>query len=130
MHRALPLLIAAMLVAGCGSDAPESAAVPSTVSVAEAATLREEGAFVLDVREPGEWVEGHIPDATLIPLGSLEARSDEVPRDQTIVVVCRSGNRSAEGRDILIAAGFPEVTSLDGGMDDWARQGQPIETGD
>jgi rhodanese-related sulfurtransferase len=99
------------------------------VSVAEAAALRDGGAFVLDVREPAEWADGHIPDATLIPLGELASRVGELPRDRNIVVVCRSGNRSAQGRDSLLAAGFPAVTSLDGGMTDWQEAGMPTEGG-
>ena len=97
--------------------------------MAEAASLRDDGAFMLDVRQPAEWKDGHIPGATLIPLGEPAARANEVPRDQPIVVVCRSGNRSAQGRDILLQAGFPAVTSLDGGMIDWAQAGLPVETG-
>lgn len=136
LNRSTALLIASLLVGGCTSTptptAPGSAAnavLATTVSVAEAAALRDQGAFILDVREPGEWSEGHIPGATLIPLGTLAGRIAEVPHDQPIVVVCRSGNRSAEGRDILRGAGLPRVTSLDGGMTDWARAGMPIETG-
>jgi rhodanese-related sulfurtransferase len=80
-------------------------------------------AFILDVREPDEWVESHIPGATLIPLGELASRVDEVPQDQEVVVVCRSGNRSAEGRDILLAAGFEQVTSMAGGVNQWKAAG-------
>lgn len=78
--------------------ASDSQQLPRTVSVEEAAALLEEGAFILDVREPSEWEQGHIEGATLIPLGQLLQRSAELPTDQTIVVVCRSGNRSAQGR--------------------------------
>jgi len=99
------------------------------VSVSEAATLRDQGAFMLDVRESEEWNAGHIPDATLIPLGELESRLDELPRDRQIVVVCRSGNRSATGRDILLDAGFEDVTSMGGGMNSWVSQGLPTVTG-
>ena len=140
MSRALLWLIALLLVAGCASTSPAGGAslapppatgqpVPATVSVAEAAGLRDDGAFMLDVREPDEWAAGHIPGATLIPLGELAARTSEVPHDQQIVVVCRSGNRSAQGRDILLEAGFPAVTSLTGGMTDWSAAGLPMETG-
>lgn len=111
------------------SPAAEKVGLPREVSVSKATSLRDQGAFILDVREPEEWNAGHIPDATLIPLGELASRIDELPRDQQIVVVCRSGNRSATGRDILLDAGFQEVTSMAGGMNDWTSQGLPTVTG-
>ena len=58
-------------------------ALPAAVSVNQAAELRAEGAFVLDVREPSEWLTGHIPDATLIPLGQLAGRVGALPTDRT-----------------------------------------------
>lgn len=136
MTRLAASLIAAALASGCAasgaSTAPEGstlAALASSVTVAEASALRDDGALVLDVREPDEWAAGRIPDATLIPLGELASRVGELERNQRIIVVCRSGNRSAEGRDILLAAGYPAVTSLDGGMTDWAAAGMPVVTG-
>lgn len=106
-----------------------STALPAEVDVAQAAALREQGALVLDVREPEEWAEYHIPGATLIPLGQLAARVDEVPRDRPVLVYCRSGNRSQEGRDILLRAGFTQVTSLRGGIKAWAAAGLPTVSG-
>jgi rhodanese-related sulfurtransferase len=135
MSRALASILTLLLAAGCASAAAPSIeptsppALAATVSVTEAAALRDGGAFVLDVREPAEWADGHIPGATLIPLGELVDRVGEVPRDRSILVVCHSGNRSAQGRDILLGAGFPSVTSLDGGMTEWAAAGMPIEPG-
>ncbi len=108
---------------------PKAAAVPLEISVAEAVQKRAEGAFILDVRQPEEWNEVHIPGATLIPLGELPSRLNEVPRDQEIVVVCRSGNRSQSGRDILLDAGFKNVTSMAGGVNSWKSQGYPTVTG-
>jgi rhodanese-related sulfurtransferase len=105
----------------------ESGGRSGEISAAEAAALRDDGAFILDVREPEEWAEYHIPGSTLIPLGELQSRANELPRDREIVVVCRSGNRSAEGRDILLDAGFTQVTSLAGGLRDWQAQGYPTE---
>jgi rhodanese-related sulfurtransferase len=105
------------------------AALPLEVDVAEASRLRDAGAFVLDVREPSEWAVGHIPGATLIPLGQLASRTAEVPSDRQVVVVCHSGNRSAQGRDILLAAGFPSVTSMAGGMSAWTAAGNETVTG-
>jgi rhodanese-related sulfurtransferase len=95
----------------------------------EAFAKREAGAFILDVRQPEEWQEYHVPGSTLIPLGELEGRVDELPRDQEIVVVCRSGNRSQAGRDTLKQAGFSEVTSMTGGVSEWRASGYPTETG-
>jgi rhodanese-related sulfurtransferase len=103
--------------------------LPAEMSVAEVSQLDREEWFILDVREQSEWNEGHIEGATLIPLGQLEARKSELPTDKKIVVVCRSGNRSAQGRDILLKAGFAEVTSMADGMNDWVSQGLPVVTG-
>ena len=91
--------------------------------------MRENGAFVLDVRELNEWEDGHIPDATLIPLGQIESRMDEVPKDQVVVIVCRSGNRSAQARDILKNAGFTNITSMAGGMNQWIAKSYEVEIG-
>lgn len=99
------------------------------ISVNEAAAKREAGAFILDVREQEEWNAGHIPGATLIPLGTLSERLSEIPKDKEIVVVCRSGNRSAQGRDILLRNGFEMVTSMAGGMNQWAKAGLETVTG-
>jgi rhodanese-related sulfurtransferase len=100
--------------------------LPTEVSVAQAAKLRDQGAFILDVREQSEWDQFHIPGATLIPLGDLPNRLNEVPKDKTVVVVCRTGHRSAQGRDILLNAGFTQVTSMTGGVTEW--QAQRLET--
>jgi len=103
--------------------------LPASVNVTQASELRNAGAFVLDVRQPEEWEQVHIPDAVLIPLGELASRVDEVPKDQKILVVCRSGNRSQQGRDILLAAGFSEVTSMNGGVTLWQTAGFPVVSG-
>jgi len=142
---AIFVLGAAAVVAACSPATPGSTpgnatpapsapagaiqALPGEVTVAEALALRESGAFVLDVRQPDEWAAGHIPGAALIPLGDLSARIAEVPTNRQVLVVCRSGNRSAQGRDILRGAGRPSVTSMAGGMNDWTAAGYPTETG-
>jgi len=111
------------------SPAASVAVLPLEVDVAGAVALRDSGALVIDVREPDEWAAGHIQGATLIPLGQLGSRASELPRGRDIVVVCRSGNRSAKGRDVLLGAGFGRVTSMAGGMTDWVTAGQPVVTG-
>ena len=130
------LLVASLIVAGCApaaapaSSAPAAAAaLPAEISVTDAVAKRDAGAFILDVRQPDEWNAVHIPGATLIPLDQLEARVNEVPKDKEVVVVCRSGNRSQQGRDILKSAGFSQVTSMAGGMNQWSAAGYPTATG-
>ena len=82
---------------------------------------------VVDVREPEEFAHGlgHIEGALLVPLGELEARQAELPRDRPIVTVCRSGARSARAAAMLGKAGFADVANLRGGMLRWRAEGLP-----
>jgi rhodanese-related sulfurtransferase len=121
------VFVAALLLLQPGATSVSS--LPREVTVAQAASMRDAGAFVLDVRQPDEWAEYHIADATLIPLGELSARIGEVPRDQDVLVVCRSGNRSASGRDLLLDAGVTRVTSMAGGLTQWQADGFPVVSG-
>jgi len=100
--------------------------LPAEVSVDEGYQMYQSGVFMLDVRTQQEWDEYHAPNATLIPLDQLLSRLDELPKDREILVVCRSGNRSQQGRDILRAAGF-DATSMAGGLKEWYTQGYPVE---
>ncbi|MCX2727854.1 rhodanese-like domain-containing protein [Thermomicrobium sp. 4228-Ro] len=97
------------------------------ISPAEAQERQQRGALVIDVREPDEWRTGHIPGARLIPLGELPRRLAELDRHQEIVLVCRSGNRSAQATLWLQRAGFSRVANLAGGMIAWVRAGLPVE---
>jgi rhodanese-related sulfurtransferase len=83
---------------------------------------------ILDVREPDEWDEGHIPGAHWIPLGSLEDRFGELDRGKEWVCVCHLGQRSAQAADFLSDEGL-QVGNLLGGMAAWERAGLPTETG-
>ena len=118
------------LIASLGGEQVSSNAggLPAFVSVDEAHQLYEAGTFVLDVRTPEEWNEFHAPNTTLIPLDELASRVDELPKDRPIVVVCRSGNRSQTGRDILLQAGFA-ATSMNGGLNEWRATGHPVVSG-
>jgi rhodanese-related sulfurtransferase len=107
----------------------QPAPLPPTVSVSQASALRARGALLIDVRQPEEWVQGHVPGSALIPIDDLPSRLRELPRDRTIVVVCHSGKRSRFGRDVLLKAGFTQVASMSGGLAQWEAQGQPIVTG-
>ncbi len=74
---------------------------------------------VLDVRQPGEWQQGHIDPALHVPLGDLEERIAEVPTTGTVAVICRTSNRSASGISILRRAGRDNVVHVLGGMSQW-----------
>jgi rhodanese-related sulfurtransferase len=107
----------------------DAAVYPAEVTIQEAAAKRDAGAFILDVREQFEWDSFHIPGSTHIPLGELDQRLSELPAEQEVVVVCRTGNRSQVGRDILLAAGWEQATSMSGGVVDWQAAGYPIVSG-
>lgn len=123
------LLVAAILLGALylsSASRQQAGDLPATVSTQRGYELyQQDDVFVLDVREQFEWDEFHIPNTTLIPLGQLAGRVSEVPKDAKILVVCRSGNRSDDGRDILLAAGFTNVTSMDGGVVAWRSLGYP-----
>lgn len=95
------------------------------VSPHQAATLLEEGAILLDVREPYEWQSGHAPAARHIPLSQLTHRIAQLPPGRPIVTVCRSGHRSAQAAALLARQGA-QVSNLAGGMHAWARAGLPV----
>lgn len=84
------------------------------------------GVWLLDVREDDEWAAGHAPGARHIPLGQLSGRSAEVPQDEIIYVICRSGSRSAMAAGALAGAGWQAV-NVAGGMRDWATAGRPMQ---
>jgi rhodanese-related sulfurtransferase/glyoxylase-like metal-dependent hydrolase (beta-lactamase superfamily II) len=83
------------------------------------------GALLLDVREPDEWQMGHAPGALLLPMGELRARRAELADDRRLVVVCRSGGRSAAVTASLRAWGY-DAFNLAGGMSAWAATGLPV----
>ena len=100
------------------------------VDVAEAGEMvKDDGAVVIDVREPFEYQAGHIPSATLIPVNSVFARREELPKDKKILFVCAVGQRSALAAEMAAAAGLPadHLYTLDGGTDAWKKAGQPVE---
>lgn len=95
------------------------------VSADEGADLVEEGALLLDVRNDDEWAAGHAPDAVYVTMQQISERLDELPRDRTIVAICRSGARSAHVTQFLVEQGFDAV-NLYGGMQAWAASGREV----
>ena len=92
-----------------------------TVAVAEVPA----DAPLLDVRESDEWTAGHAPTAQPLPMSELVARIGELPDDDPLYVICRSGNRSARVVAYLAGQGYPAV-NVDGGMQAWFAQGRDV----
>jgi rhodanese-related sulfurtransferase len=122
------LLLPLLLVALSAATVVRADAVPVAVDVKQAATLQAQGALLLDVREPSEYAEVHAKDATLIPLGQLPSRLNEIAqyKDKPVVVICHSGRRSAKGVEILRNAGFTRAANVQGGTTAWADAGLPV----
>jgi adenylyltransferase/sulfurtransferase len=115
----------------CGGPVEDAAvasdeAVPS-VSVRELKQKMDarEQFTLIDVREPWEYEIAKISGARLIPLGELEDRLTEVPRDGIVVVQCHSGVRSEHGAWLLKQAGFENVYNLEGGIEAWSSEVDP-----
>ncbi|WP_030104729.1 MULTISPECIES: rhodanese-like domain-containing protein [Actinoalloteichus] len=98
--------------------------VPS-IAVTEVRERLTDGVTLLDVRERDEWEAGHAPDALHIPLGELAGRLDELPENDEILVVCRSGGRSARATSFLNGNGW-DAFNVDTGMKGWAATGNPM----
>jgi hydroxyacylglutathione hydrolase len=89
---------------------------------------RGDGTQIVDVREDGEWREGHIPDSVHVPYHDIRSLPDGIDPARPIAVICASGQRSAVGASLLQYYGASEVLHVvDGGVGTWARAGYPIE---
>jgi rhodanese-related sulfurtransferase len=84
--------------------------------------------FILDVRQPEEFREGHIAGAKLIPLGTLKTSLTDLPKQREIVCVCASGNRSSSAARMLVSAGY-QVLNMRGGMSAWQQEKLPVKKG-
>jgi rhodanese-related sulfurtransferase len=109
---------------GAGCQAPATFGEPASyrnITAAELLSWMEEGRkiWLVDVREDYEYNEGHIPDAILLPLGQLADNYQRLDPDDVIVLVCRSGRRSADAAEFLSEQGYTQVYNLLGGMLDW-----------
>lgn len=134
------LLVLALLVVGlvaCGGGeanlavdpaGAETLALPAAVDVQTVADVKDrEDVLVLDVREQWEYDEGHISGVTLIPIGEVPGRMSEIPTDQTVIVTCRSGNRSSQITEFLREQGYDNVHNMTGGILAWESAGLPVE---
>jgi len=92
------------------------------------AARHRDGAVVIDVREPAEYLTGHVPGAELIPLGQLPSHTARLPHDVPVYVICASGNRSLTAANHLVGAGI-DAWSVAGGTSAWQRAGYDVVHG-
>jgi hydroxyacylglutathione hydrolase len=130
---ARPLNMTAILMTNRG-EADLSLAEPRVVGAVEMmevdaapAWLAGEDATVIDVREPDEFENAHLPGAVSIPQCDLASRLDELDPEGKYLVVCAGGVRSLRAAQYLASRGFAGVASMAGGTDGWAAAGNPVE---
>ncbi len=102
--------------------------IPS-VGVADVASGMP-AALLLDVREPEEYADGHVPGAVNLPQAELASRLDEVPRDRPVRVICQGGYRSLRAAQFLAQMGYRNVVNVIGGTAAWRAAGNPVEAGE
>jgi hydroxyacylglutathione hydrolase len=99
------------------------------LSLADFATqLGSNDKVILDVRGEGEWQSGHLPGSLNLPIGELDGRLGELPRDRPLLVHCQTGARAAIAASLLRARGFREVSQFPGGFAEWRSAGRPVES--
>ena len=81
--------------------------------------------FLLDVRTPDEYKQGHVSGAELIPLDELFAKMSRIPKDRDVICICESGSRSSVAARQLSSQGY-KVSNMRGGMSRWIRAGLPV----
>lgn len=131
------ILLIGLLVTGCGGAKPDGsgqgapatakAEAMVTLSVADLKKRIDAGPMplVIDVREQSEWDAGHIEGARLMPLAAVEKMVADagLAKDQEIILICRSGNRSGQAYQKLQALGYTNLKNVTGGMNEWAKIG-------
>ena len=124
MKRMIPLLLSLLLLAGCGGNTADSSY--QQISQEEAKEMMDsQNVIILDVREQDEYDSGHISGAVLLPVGTIDetTAAEVIPeKDSTVLVYCRSGNRSKTASSALADLGYTNIYEF-GGINTW-----PYET--
>ncbi len=131
LGAAAVIMVGAIILTSILANPAQTANAPAPVeiTVEQAFTKYQQGALILDVRSQEEWDQSHIQGSILIPLEELENRLAELPRDREMVVVCRSGYRSASAATLLMQNGFTLISSMSGGLNAWQEADFPLEGG-
>lgn len=129
MKCILPVLLMTLLaLTGCGGGAAEAQPSYQQISQQEAKEMMDsQEVILLDVREQEEYDEGHIPGAVLLPVGTIseETAAAVIPeQEDTVLVYCRSGNRSKTAAAALAQLGYTEVYEF-GGINTWPYETEP-----
>ena len=104
----------------------------TTIGTDEAKKMIETGAHVIDVRRPDEWNRGHIAEAELVTIEGIYGfgkalEEQNLPKNEDVIFVCASGQRSSVASEIALLLGFEKVYNLANGMHGWLNRGYPIE---
>ena len=126
MKRIIPFLLSILLLTGCSGGASDGSYEQITQEAAKEMMDTQE-VIVLDVREQSEYDSGHIPGAVLLPMGSIdeETAAAVIPeKDSTVLVYCRSGNRSKTASSTLAGLGYTNIYEF-GGINTWPYEIEP-----
>ena len=123
MKRMIPLLFSLLLLAGCSGNTADS--YYQQISQEEAKDMMDsQDVIILDVREQDEYDSGHIPGAVLLPVGTIDetTAAEVIPeKDSTVLVYCRSGNRSKTASSTLAELGYTNIYEF-GGINTWSYE--------
>jgi rhodanese-related sulfurtransferase len=117
------MLLWSVLVKAAGRGAKE------VDTIAAVQLINRRDALVLDVRDGGEYAQGHIPNAKHIPMGELPKRVQELEKfkSRPIIINCANGTRSADAFKLLKEQGFAEAVVLKGGLGAWQQASMPVD---
>jgi len=125
MKRMIPLLLSLLLLAGCGGNAASESTYQQITQEEAKEMMDTQEVVILDVREQDEYDSGHVPGAVLLPVGTIDetTAAQVIPeKDSTVLVYCRSGNRSKTASAALADLGYTNIYEF-GGINTW-----PYET--